>query len=119
MHSKKVSKKKILGLKNIKFLVSKNLNVDRFKINPITLIDETKNKIGNYYVNLKKEREKAKIRLEKNKKLNEIKELEKQKKQAQKERLDKIKEEKRNILAQQKLINDNEKQLRKKQLLQK
>ena len=113
MSPKKKSSKKNLGLGNIQSLVPKNLKLDKLKINPIGVIKDTKNKLGNFYINLKKEREKEKKRLENKRKLDEIRELQKQKKQAQKEKLDKIKEEKRQILAQQKLIIDNEKQVRK------
>ncbi len=100
-------------IKNIQSLVTKNLDLTKIKVSPLNVIQETKDKIGNFYTNLKKEREKEKKRLEKKRKLNEQKELQRQKKQAQKDKLDKIKEEKRQILAQQKLIIENDKQVRK------
>ena len=68
MSPKKKSSKKNLGLRNIQSLVPKNLKLDKLKINPIGVIEDTKNKLGNFYINLKKEREKEKKRLEKKKK---------------------------------------------------
>ncbi len=44
------------------------------KINPAKIIENTKNKIDNYYTNFKKEREKEKIKLEKKRKLDAKKE---------------------------------------------
>ena len=69
MSLKKLGKKKIVGLKNIKTLIPKNLNLDKLKVNPLNVIDGTKNKISNFYSKLKKEREKEKNRLEKKKKV--------------------------------------------------
>ena len=105
-------RKRNIGLKNIQSLLPKKLNLDKFKVNPVGVIEDTKNKIGNFYSNLKKEKEKEKRRLENKRKLDEKRELQKQKKQAQKDRLDKIKEEKLQIQLQQRLIIDNEKQVR-------
>ena len=65
MAQKKLIKKKIIDLKNIQSLVPKNLKLNKFKVNPVNVIEGTKNKIGNFYINLKKEREKEKLRLEK------------------------------------------------------
>mgnify|MGYP001288645358 CR=1 FL=1 len=110
MSPKKVDKSE--GLKKIKNLFSKNLNLNKLKINPSQVIDNTKNKIEKYYLKKRKEKEINKKRLEKQKKIEEKKELQKQKKQEEKERLDKIKEEKRQILLQQKLIIDNEERFR-------
>ena len=59
MSSKRVRKKKI-DLKGIKSLVSKNFSLKKIKINPSNIIEDTKNKLGNFYENLKKEREKKK-----------------------------------------------------------
>ena len=59
MNSKKITRKKI-GLKYIQSLVPKNFNLDKFKVNPINAIDNAKNKISNFYNNLKKEKEKEK-----------------------------------------------------------
>ena len=61
-------KKKNPGLKKIQTLVSKNLNLRKFKVNPTNVIEDTKNKIGNFYTKLKLEREKEKKRLEKKRK---------------------------------------------------
>ena len=62
------------------------------------MFDGAKNKISNFYNNLKKQREKEKIKLEKKRKLDEKKELQNQKKEVQKEKLDKIRQEKKEIL---------------------
>ncbi len=51
MSPKKKSSKKNLGLKNIQLLVPKNLKLDKLKINPIEVIEDTKSKIGNFYSN--------------------------------------------------------------------
>ena len=74
MTSKKSNKKKIIGFKNIKFLVSKNLNIDKLKINPANIVEDTKSKIGNYYINFKKDWEKNKEKKVAKKKLEEKKE---------------------------------------------
>ena len=82
-------------------------------------IGETKNKFENFYQDIKKNREKRKSRLEKEKKIQEKKEIQLQKKQVQKDKVNKAKEERLQILAQQRLIIDNEKQItdeKKKQL---
>ena len=97
MSPKRITKKKTMGFKDIQSLVPKELKLNKLKVNPLNVIEGTKNKIGNFYTNLKKEREKEKKRLEKNRKLEEKRELQRQKKQAEKERLDKIKEEKNQI----------------------
>ena len=102
MNTKK--RKKVINLKKFQYLVQKKLNLDKFKINPVNVIDDTKKKIGSFYTNLKKERAKEKKRLENIKKIEEKREVQRQKKQEQKERLNKIKEEKRQILAQKKLL---------------
>ena len=65
MSQKKLIKKRNIGLKNIQSLVQKNLKLNKLKLNPVNVIEDTKIKIGNFYSNLKKEREKEKIRLEK------------------------------------------------------
>ena len=93
--SPKKNNKKNKALKNIHSLLPKNLGLNKIKINPVNVIEDTKNKIDNFYTNFKKERQKEKIKLEKKRKLDEKKEIEKQKKQAQKERLDKIRDEKK------------------------
>ena len=86
MSPKKIDKKKNTNLKSIQSLVTKNLNLNKFKVSPANVIEDTKKKIGNFYINLKKEREKEKKRLENKRKQEDKKELQKQKKQAQKER---------------------------------
>ena len=95
MRPKKIVRKKIMGFIDIKSLVQKNLISNKFTVNPSNLIEGTKNKIGNFYKNLKKEREKEQKRLEQKRKLGEKKELQKKNKQAQKVRLDKIRHEKK------------------------
>ena len=52
-----------MGIKNIKSIVPENLN--KIKVNPFNVIDNAKDKINNFYTNLKKQREKEKKRLEK------------------------------------------------------
>ena len=64
MSLKKSKKKNNKGLKNIQSLIPKKINLDKIKVNPLSVIEETKNKLGNFYSNLKKEREKEKQRLE-------------------------------------------------------
>ena len=86
-------KKKNTGLKKLQSIVPKNLNLRKFKVNPTNVIEETKNKIGNFYTKLKLEREKEKKRQEKKRKNDEKRELLNQKRQAQKERLQKIRED--------------------------
>ena len=80
MSPKKLTKKKNLGFENIQSLIPKKISLKKFKINPTEVIEGTKNKIGNFYLNLKKEREKEKKRLENKRKLHEKKEIYKQKK---------------------------------------
>ena len=99
MSPSKKNRKKV-GIKNINSFIPKNLNLNKLKVNPVNAFEGAKNKISNFYNNLKKEKEKEKIRLEKKRKLDEKKDLIRKKKQAEKERLDKIKEEKKQILAQ-------------------
>ena len=65
MSFKKKAEKKIQNLKNIKSLIPKNFNLKKIKVSPINLIDETTNKLGNFYQNLKKERAKQKEKLKK------------------------------------------------------
>ena len=57
MRTKLKLKKKFLDLKNVQSLVKKNLNLNKFKLNPSDVIANTKNKIGDFYSNLKKQRE--------------------------------------------------------------
>ena len=90
MSPKKIKKKRDIGLKNIRSIVPKDF--DLTKINPFNFVENTKNKLENYYANLKKKKEKENNRLEKQRKLDQKREEQRQKKQAQKERLDKIKE---------------------------
>ena len=87
MNAKKVKRKKISSLKNINSLVSKNLNLNKLKVNPVSVIEDTKNKIGNFYSNLKKERAKEKKRLEKKRLLDQKKELIREKKTSSKRKI--------------------------------
>ena len=73
-------KGKKVGINNIQSLIPKNLNLDKLKVNPFNAIDGAKDKISNFYNNLKKQREKEKIKLEKKRKLDEKKELQNKKK---------------------------------------
>ena len=50
-------KKNLKKLKGLESIVKKKIKI---KANPLNIIDETKDKIGNFYSNLKKEREKEK-----------------------------------------------------------
>ena len=84
MASKKVNKNKKPIIGNIESIIPKNLKFN--KINPGSVIEDTKNKIGSIYTNFKKEREKEKKRLEKKRKQDEKKEILKEKKQEQKEK---------------------------------
>ena len=63
-----VNKKKIKSIKSIQSIVSKNLDLSKIKLNPAEVIEGTKNKLSNLYVNFKKDREKKKIKEEKKKK---------------------------------------------------
>ena len=97
-----------MNKKKVKKKIQNNLKI--FKSIPESIIDGTKDKIGNFYQNLKKDREKRKLRIEKEKKIQEKKEIQQQKKQAQKDKINRAKEEELQILAQKKLITENEKQ---------
>ena len=83
-------KKKHTPFKRFQNLVPKNLDLKKFKINPTNVIEDTKNKIENFYIRIKKEKEKERTKLEKQKKKDEKKELQKQKKEAQKEKQNKM-----------------------------
>ena len=67
MKLKKIQKKKSLDLKKVTTLVTKKIKIDKIKINPSNIIEDTKNKIGNFYTSLKKERKKEKKKLQKKK----------------------------------------------------
>ena len=60
MRPKKIFKKKNKAFKNIQSIVPKGINLEKFKLKPSNVIENTKNKIGNFYSNLKKQREKKK-----------------------------------------------------------
>ena len=81
-----VNKKKVKNLNKIQLLVNKKINLPKIKLNPAKVIEETKSKIGNLYKNIKKQREKEKIRLEKKKELDEKNQYIREKKQAQKKK---------------------------------
>ena len=57
MSPKKIIRKKT-GIKNIKSIVPKNLNI--VKVNPFNVIDNAKDKINNFYTNIKKKEKKKK-----------------------------------------------------------
>ncbi len=59
MSVKKSKQKKTKGLDNIQSLIPKKIKLNKIKVNPLSVIEETKNKLGNFYSNLKKEREKS------------------------------------------------------------
>ena len=96
-----------MGKIKVKKKIRNNLKI--FKSIPKSIIDGTKNKIGNFYQDFKKDREKRKLQIEKEKRIQEKKEIQQQKKQAQKDKINRAKEEKLQILAQKKLITENEK----------
>ena len=50
-HLKKNNKKKDKNFKNIQSLINKNIKLDKIKVNPFEVIEETKNKLGNFYHN--------------------------------------------------------------------
>ena len=102
MAAKNLFKKNKNNLTKIKNLVKKNLKIEPLDIDPTKIIKNTQSKIGSLYTNFKKEREKEKIKLEKRRKLEEKKDELRERKLAQKERLDKIREEKKQILIQKK-----------------
>ena len=52
MSSKKRAKIKNTSLKNIQSLIPKNFSIEKIKINPLGVIEKTKNKIGNFYSNI-------------------------------------------------------------------
>ena len=70
-----MSKKKKKNLKNFKSLIGDNLLKKKIKIIPKDLVKNTRNKITNFYEDYKKNKEREKIKLEKQKKLNEKKQL--------------------------------------------
>ena len=59
---------------------SKKFDFNKFKVPKLISIDGTKKKIGNFYINFKKQRELEKKRAEKNRKLEIKKDLQRQKK---------------------------------------
>ena len=71
--------------KFLKDLLKKKIDLPKIKLPSVNLLEDTKNKINNYYTDFKKNREKEKKRAEKRKILEEKKALIKQKKQDQKE----------------------------------
>ena len=73
MTPKKVIKRNTKGSNNSKLLALKKFNLSKLTASPVNIIEGTKSKIGNYYLNFKKEKQKEKIRLEKKRKLDEKK----------------------------------------------
>ena len=94
MTSKKGNNKKTVKLKKIRFLDPKIFNLNKLKINPTNIVEDTKSKLGSYYTNLKNEWEKNQKRKEIKRQQFEKKELEKQKNYEKKAKLEKLKEEK-------------------------
>ncbi len=58
MAAKNLFKKNKNNLAKIKNLVKKNLKIEPLDIDPTKIIKNTQSKIGNFYTNFKKEREK-------------------------------------------------------------
>ena len=56
MSSKKSNKRKNNNIQSFQFFLKKNLDLSRIKIKPVDIIENTKNKIENFYDNFKKER---------------------------------------------------------------
>ena len=73
-----------MSKKKIKKNTQSNLKI--LKFSPENIIGGTKKNIENFFQNLKKDREKNKLRIEKEKKAQEKKEIQLQKKQAQKDK---------------------------------
>ena len=48
MTLKRAKKNKKIDFKNIQSLVPKNLNLNKLKVNPLNVIEDTKSKIGNF-----------------------------------------------------------------------
>ena len=67
----------------------------KFNMNPFDFIYQGKNKLENFYKKLQRDRAISKKRSEKQRIINEKRELELQKKQAQREKEERIKEEKK------------------------
>ena len=92
MPFKKGKKKKNIELNRIKFLNIKKVDLKKFKVNPTNIIENTKNKIENLYVNFKEQRKKNKQKKEIQKKLDEKKEIQRLRRLEKKEKLNKIKD---------------------------
>ena len=60
MSPKQKNKKIVLGLNKIKKIIPKNLNLDKFKVNPGDLIEKSKNSLSDLYTDIKKKRAVAK-----------------------------------------------------------
>ena len=54
MKLKKIIKKKAISFKNVNSLIPKKINLYKFKVNPLNVIEDTKNKIGNFILISKK-----------------------------------------------------------------
>ena len=79
---RKSGTKKVKNKDIVSSLITKKIDLKNLKVLPTFSIDSTKKKIGNLYSNYKKEKEKAKLKAEKNRKLEEKKELLRQKKKS-------------------------------------
>ena len=62
-----MSSKKKFGLKNIKSILPKDIDLEFLKVNPFDAVNNVKSKIDKYYSKLKKEREKNKKKISKEK----------------------------------------------------
>ena len=81
MAKKKIKNKK---LKDFKSFLGKNFEIKNIGIDPLNLVEKTKSKITNFYEDYKKNKAREKIRLEKQKKLDEKRLLLKEKKRSSK-----------------------------------
>ena len=54
MNPKQKNKKIALGLKKIKKIIPKNLNLGKFKVNPGDLIEKSKNRLSDLYTDITK-----------------------------------------------------------------
>ena len=100
-----------MSKKGLKKKTQNNLKI--YKFSPDNVINGAKKNIKNFFQNLKKDRERNKLKIEKEKKIQQKKEIQQQKKQPQKDKINRAKEERLQILAQKKLITENEKQIQK------
>ena len=94
--------------------INKNKKIKNFGLNFISslakkTINKTQKKVGNFISNYQQQKIKEKIESEKKAKAERKKEILREQRLLKKEKLQKLKEEKLQIVHQKKLITDNEK----------